>query len=187
MPVLEIHLLEGYGAEDKARLGRALTDTVRAIVPAPPEAVTVLMHELPKTDYYRGGTPRDGAAALPDPADVVRAFLEAMEARDLETAQGMLGDGFVMTFPGAAPMKTLQELIDWARPRYHFVKKSYEGFEVANTPGGPVVYCRGWLSGEWNDGSGFANIRFIDRFELTDGKITKQDVWNDIAEVKASL
>jgi 4-oxalocrotonate tautomerase family enzyme len=187
MPVVEIHLLEGYGPEDKARLGRALTDAVRAIVPADPDAVTVMMHELPKADYYRGGTQRDGAPALPDPAATVRSFLDAMEARDLDTAETLLGKGFVMTFPGAAPMKTLQELIDWARPRYHFVKKTYEGFDVANTEGGPVVYCRGWLSGEWPDGSGFANIRFIDRFELTDGKITRQDVWNDIAEVKASL
>ncbi len=186
MPVVEIHLLEGYAAEDKARLGRALTDAVRTIVPAAPDAVTVMMHELPKVDYYRGGTQREGAAALPDPAGIVRAFLAAMEARDLDTAQSYIGEGFSMTFPGAAPMKTLQELIDWSRPRYHFVKKTYEGFDVANSPKGPVVYCRGWLSGEWPDGSGFANIRFIDRFELTDGKITKQDVWNDIAEVKAS-
>jgi 4-oxalocrotonate tautomerase family enzyme len=176
MPVLEIHLLEGYGAEDKARLGRALTDTVRSIVPAAPEAVTVMMHELPTSDYYRGGTTREGAAALPDPVEIVRAFLDVMETRDLEAAGAFLGEGFVMTFPGAAPMKTLQEL-----------QKKYKGFEVANMPGGPVVYCRGWLSGEWPDGEGFANIRFVDRFELTNGKITKQDVWNDIADVKASM
>ncbi len=31
----------------------------------------------------------------------------------------------------------------------------------------------------------FEGIRFIDRFEVTAGKITRQDVWNDIAEVKA--
>ena len=29
-------------------------------------------------------------------------------------------------------------------------------------------------------------IRFIDRFEVIDGKITKQDVWNDMAEVRAN-
>ncbi len=26
-----------------------------------------------------------------------------------------------------------------------------------------------------------ASVRFIDRFELTDGLITRQDVWNDLA------
>lgn len=185
MPVVEIHLLEGYTDADKARLGRVLTDAVCSIVPAAPEAITVMLHELPTADYYRGGIQREGAPALPDPAEIVHSFLAAMEARDLDTAQSMLGDGFIMTFPGAAPMKSLRELTDWARPRYHFIKKTYEGFDTTIGTGATVVYCRGWLSGEWSDGSGFANIRFIDRFEITNGKITRQDVWNDIAEVKA--
>ena len=47
------------------------------------------------------------------------------------------------------------------------------------------VYCRGTLAGVWPDGATFAGIRFIDRFEVESGKITKQDVWNDIADRKA--
>ena len=35
-------------------------------------------------------------------------------------------------------------------------------------------------------GACFEGIRFIDRFEVIDGKITKQDVWNDMAEVRAN-
>ena len=49
----------------------------------------------------------------------------------------------------------------------------------------PSSYTRGTLAGEWPDGTAFSGIRFIDRFEVTDGKITQQDVWNDIAEVRA--
>lgn len=186
MPVVQVHLLQGYDAEQKTRLGKALTDAIRLVVAAPPEAITVMLHEIPKTDYMRGGTARDAAPALPDPAGVVRAYLAAMEARDLNAAQAMLGDGFTMTFPATAPMTTLQELIDWAKPRYRFVTKTYEGFDAMQSDGdAALVYCRGTLAGEWPDGTPFAGIRFIDRFELTGGKITRQDVWNDIAETKA--
>ncbi|MDJ0821640.1 MAG: tautomerase family protein [Paracoccaceae bacterium] len=185
MPIVELHVLEGYGADAKRRLGEALTDAVRLVVPAAPELVTVMIHEMPTAQYYRGGTRRSGAPALPDPAELVRAYLAAMEARELETAQAMLGDGFTMQFPGTGPMRSLQELIDWAKPRYRFVTKTYEGFDAAQSAQAVVVYCRGTLSGEWPDGTAFGGIRFIDRFEITNGKITKQDVWNDIAEVKA--
>lgn len=185
MPVIECHVLEGYAQAEKTRLCEALTDAVRMVVPAAPDAVTVMIHEMTKADYMRGRTHREPAAALPDPAGVVREFLMAMEARDLEAANAMLGAGFTMTFPGTAPMVTLAELIDWAAPRYRFVKKTYEGFDAMQSPDEhAVVYCRGTLSGEWPDGTAFDGIRFIDRFEVTGGLLTRQDVWNDIAEVK---
>lgn len=186
MPIVEIHLLEGYDADAKRRLGEALTDAVRIVVPAPPEAITVMMHEMKATEYYRGGQTRTPAPPLPDPADLVRAYLGLMEAREIPAAEAMLGDGFQMIFPGTAPMTGLQELIDWAAPRYRFVTKTYEGFDTAQGDGAAVVYARGTLSGEWPDGAAFSGIRFIDRFEVTGGKITRQDVWNDIAEIKAA-
>lgn len=180
MPVVEVHLLEGYDEGAKARLGAALTDAVRSVVPADPDLVTVMIHDLPACDYYRGGTTRQGAPALPDPAGIVRAYLSAMEARDLDTAQSMLAAGFTMTFPGTAPMTTLQELIDWSAPRYRFVKKTYKTFDT--TGDGRIVYCNGTLFGEWPDGTPFDGIRFIDRFEIEGGLITRQDVWNDMGE-----
>ena len=82
-------------------------------------------------------------------------------------------------------MHRLEELVDWSKPRYRFVRKSYDGFDTCAGSDCAVVYCRGTLSGEWVDGTAFAGIRFIDRFELRDGRIVKQDVWNDIAEQKA--
>jgi 4-oxalocrotonate tautomerase family enzyme len=185
MPVIELHVLEGYTAADKTRLCEALTDAVRIVVPAPPEAVTVMIHEMPPAAYMRGRQHRTPAAALPSPSEIVRDFLAAMEARDLERAQAMLGAGFTMTFPGTDPMHSLPELIEWAAPRYQFVTKTYEGFDALQSAGEhAVVYCRGALSGKWPDGTVFEGIRFIDRFEVTAGLITRQDVWNDIAEVK---
>jgi phenylpyruvate tautomerase PptA (4-oxalocrotonate tautomerase family) len=187
MPVIELHVMQGYSADEKTRLCAALTNAVRIVVPAPPEAVTVMIHELDPAGYMRGGAHRSPAPALPDPVSLVRNYLTAMEAREIDTARALLAPGFSMTFPGTAPMTTLEELIEWAKPRYNFVTKTYEGFEAVQSPqDAAVVYCRGTLSGEWPDGTPFSGIRFIDRFEVVDGRLTRQDVWNDIAETKAN-
>ncbi|NNE51424.1 MAG: tautomerase [Sulfitobacter sp.] len=185
MPVIQCHVIAGYNDDDKKRLCEALTDAVRIVVPAAPEAVTVMINEMAPADYMRGRQHRSPAPALPDPGETVRAFLKAMEARDLNTAKAMLGAGFQMTFPGDVHMTTLEELIDWAAPRYRFVTKSYAGFDAMQSEGEQaIVYCRGTLSGEWPDGTPFEGIRFIDRFEVTHGMLTRQDVWNDLAEIK---
>lgn len=183
MPVVEAHILEGYDDTEKSRLCTALTKAVQIVVPAAPDAITVLLHEMPRHAYMRGGAHRNPAPALPDPGDVVMTYLKAMEARDLDRAQALLAPGFEMVFPGTAPMQTLAELIAWAAPRYRFVTKSYEGVE-AFQGARATVYTRGTLSGEWPDGTPFSGIRFIDRFELDGGLICRQDVWNDIAEVR---
>lgn len=149
-----------------------------------PEAIHRLIHaaqQALEVELPGGG----GAVALQggdaDAASVVRTYLQAMEARDLATARAMLAPDFTMTFPGPVTMQRLEQLIAWAAPRYRFVKKTYERFDAMRG----LVYCFGTLSGEWPDGTPFSGIRFIDRFELEGGLITRQDVWNDIAEVKA--
>jgi hypothetical protein len=114
-------------------------------------------------------------------ADIVRSFLEAVGKRDLPAASRYLADGFEMIFPGGHRMSRLEELGAFASKRYRFVTKSFDRFDVA----GDVVYCVGTLSGEWLDGEPFSGIRFIDRFELADGRIRVQQVWNDIAEVRS--
>ena len=185
MPIVETHLLEGYAPEEKSRLTAALTDAVRLVVPAPDEAITVLLHEYPAEAYARGGQHRHAAPALPDPAQIVTDYLTAMEARDLDAAQGALSEDFQMVFPGIPPMTSLAELVNWASDRYRFVRKSNEAVEAFHSGGVAVVYVRGTLSGEWPDGSAFQGIRFIDRFEVSGGKIIRQAVWNDLAEVRA--
>ena len=118
-------------------------------------------------------------------AGLVKAYLAAMEARDLALAQSMLAAGFTMQFPGPVTFTSLAQLIEWAKPRYRFVKKSYDRFDEALAADGAVVYCYGTLAGEWPDGAAFSGIRFIDRFTVADGKLADQTVWNDLAEVKA--
>lgn len=141
-------------------------------------------------DPGRGGDPdtrhrlaRDAGAApqaASEGAALVRRYLDAMEARDLDTARACLAPGFTMTFPGGVTMTSLEELIAWAAPRYRFVTKTHDGTDAL----GDVVVCRGTLRGEWPDGTEFSGIRFIDRFELSAGRILRQEVWNDMGEVR---
>lgn len=186
MPIVTVKMLEGYDGATRGRLGRQVTDAVRSVVAAPVDAVTVIIEEMARENYLRGGEHRTPGPPLPDPARIVHDFLAAMEARDLDKAKSFLGEGFEMVFPGDARMTTLEELVAFAGPRYRFVRKTYERFDAV--PGGDVaiVYCFGTLHGEWPDGEAFSGIRFIDRFEITDGRITRQQVWNDIAEVVAN-
>jgi ketosteroid isomerase-like protein len=115
------------------------------------------------------------------PEAVVRRFLAALEARDLETARDCLAPEATMTFPGPTRFTRLEELVAWSKPRYNWVKKRIDAVDVA----GGVVHCHGTLYGEWLDGTPFDGIRFIDRFEIAQGRITRQDVWNDLALVMA--
>jgi len=119
----------------------------------------------------------------PDPAQRVREYLSAMERRDLAAAKAMLAPGFSMIFPGGVLLKTLEQLVEWARPRYRSAKKTYERFDVAPVAGGAsAVYCYGTLHGELLSGEAFSGVRFIDRFTVSDDRLVDQMVWNDMAE-----
>lgn len=185
MPIVSVQLIEGYDGEAKERLGRAVTNAVLSVVDASPDVVIVITHDVPSAGYMRGGVRRPPGAPRPDPKQLVQVYLAAMEARDLDGARAMLAPGFAMTFPGGVRMRTPDELVAWARPRYRFVRKTSERFDVVQDGADAVVYCFGTLSGEWPDGGTFSGIRFIDRFVVRGGLIVLQDVWNDIAEMKA--
>jgi hypothetical protein len=113
------------------------------------------------------------------PEETVRAYLDAMERRDLATAKGFLAPGFFMVFPGNKRFDSLEQLVASAKGRYRTAKKTYERYESA----GDTVYCYGTLYGELLDGSPYSGIRFIDRFTVRGGKLVDQNVWNDMAEV----
>jgi len=117
-----------------------------------------------------------------NPSELVRAFLEAMERRDLAAARAFLADDFAMLFPGGARFTRLEDLVAHGAGRYRWVKKRFERFDEAPLEGGSVVYCFGTLYGEWLDGSAFEGIRFIDRFVVRGGRLADHKVWNDLGE-----
>jgi phenylpyruvate tautomerase PptA (4-oxalocrotonate tautomerase family) len=181
MPVTQITLLPGYTPEVRERLVARVSQAVASVIAAPPAGITTFVNEA--ATYQRDGRAFvAGNAAHPVATDVVRQFLAAMQARDLDLAKGFLALDFQMQFPGGACFTQLEQLVEWGRQRYRSVSKTFERFDEAWTDRGSVVHCHGTLSGEWLDGRAFSGIRFIDRFELADGLLVRQDVWNDLAE-----
>ncbi|MFD1695865.1 tautomerase family protein [Roseibium aestuarii] len=186
MPVVRVLLIEGYGAQVRRRLGQALTDAVRLVIDAPKDAVIVATEEVAPENYMRGGETRQPGRAVADPVEAVQTFLGLMSARDLAGAQACLAPGAEMVFPGGRRFTALADMVAWGATRYAQIDKSFEGFDVSMGAAGPVVSCRGTLSGVWTDGTPFSGIRFTDRFELTaEGLISGQEVWNDLGEARA--
>lgn len=184
MPMLQVNLLSGYSSALKGRLSRTLTSVIAGITQAKPEAISVWIHEVGADNYSRGGEPRSPGPGAVDHAGMVRDYLLAMENRDLDTARGYLADGFVMTFPGTGELTSLEQLIEWSRERYRFVRKTLKDINVAYDLSTTTVFVHGTLQGEWPDGSAFSDVRFIDRFEIRDNQLVRQDVWNDLATAK---
>ena len=114
---------------------------------------------------------------------IVQEFLQAVENRNLDQAHSFLAVDFQMTFPGNTQFTKLEELVAWGKSRYTSISKSYDGFDEFEVDWGAIVYCRGTLSGTLPNGAQFNGIRFIDRFEVRDGKLCDQQVWNDLAEL----
>jgi hypothetical protein len=113
----------------------------------------------------------------------IKNYLDAMENQDLSLARSFLNKNFKLVFPGNNIFLTLDEVIDWAKLRYRWVKKNYNHFDpLVSDDNTIIVYCYGTLYGEWLDKNMFSEIRFIDRFTLKENKLLDQMVWNDLAE-----
>ena len=182
MPVVSITLLPGYSQEAHTRLVSRVARSVRSVIAAANAGTTVFVNEA--ATYQRDGKVfSQGGPELPDASALVRQFLELMQARQLDEARTLLAPGFEMVFPGGKPMKEFSELLEWAKTRYTRIGKHFERFDEVWGEEGTVVYCTGTLEGVWLDGRAFSGIRFIDRFEVAEGRIRRQDVWNDLAEV----
>ena len=125
----------------------------------------------------------DASAAV----EVVRAFLEALQARDVAAAQRHLAPDARIVVPGGRVVGSVREIVANSSARYRAIGKDIERFDVVASADRVVVYCLGTLQGAWPDGTAFHGIRFVDRFELRDGRIVLQEVWNDAAEHRVRL
>jgi hypothetical protein len=116
-------------------------------------------------------------------AALVKRFLLAMENRDLAAADKMIAREAKIIFPGGKAFKSQQDMVAAARGRYQWIKKHFEQIDTAVLSRERVaVYVMGTLYGLNNFGVNFAGVRYIDRFEVEDGLIISQQVWNDLAE-----
>lgn len=121
---------------------------------------------------------------------LVRGFLAAIERRDATAMHAVMADHARVTFPGGVSHTNAASIVAGSRARYLSVGKDIERVDVlaGNSEAGipDVVYVFGTLSGRFADGTAFAGIRFVDRFEVMGGLIIRHDVWNDVAAYRAS-
>lgn len=114
--------------------------------------------------------------------EFVKRFLRYMEDRDLKSANEMMAPEAEITFPGNRKFKSQAEMVQASRGRYQWVKKNFEQVDVYPKNSTFVVYIIGTLYGVNRHGVSFSGVRYLDRFEIIDGLIARQDVWNDLAE-----
>ncbi len=57
MPLVEISMLAGRDARMKEDIIREVTDAVVRTSGAPPDAVTVIIRDVPRTDWAQAGVP----------------------------------------------------------------------------------------------------------------------------------
>jgi len=132
--------------------------------------------------------PRDEAAgpairreALGTAARLVWDFLGLFAELRYAEANRYLAPGCRMQFPGGIEFTDCTALPTRSSAIYRWVHKVFEHFDEFETPAGTVVYNFGTLRGEWTDGVPFEGVRYIDRFLVSNGKITDQKVWNDLS------
>ena len=182
MPMIECTLIKGYAEITRKLLAERMTDAACSTIGADPDQVIVTIKEVLPTNYMRGRVNRKPASAPTEPEIIVREYLSAMEKRDLDKARQHLSDEFHMIFPGGASFNKIEDLISWSSKRYTDVKKTFENFDTSFKGLTATVFCSGYLHGTWLNGKPFSKIRFIDRFSVSNMKITSQSVWNDMAE-----
>lgn len=119
---------------------------------------------------------------LDEAKEIAVGYLDAMERRDLDAARAFIGDAPQITFPGGRNFTDIEQIVRNSGGRYNVIRKSIERRDAWPDGDTTVVFISGTLFGEWPDGSAFEGIRFIDRFEIVNRRIVRQEVWNDSGE-----
>ncbi len=117
-----------------------------------------------------------------DAVKIVSNFLAASMAPDPVKAATFMSSDVRITFTGGRAMPDPQAITAFNGGRYAWVKKRLGQFDWMDRGDHTVVYSNGTLYGQWPDGRSFSGNRYLDRFEVRDGKIVRMDVWNDSAE-----
>ena len=126
------------------------------------------------------------------PAGIVDEYLRLLMIPDPAAASAFIAPDLRIRFTGNRAMSHPRECAAFNATRYAWVKKRIERTETVSggTDAETVVYSLGTLHGEWPDGTAFEGNRYVDRYVVQHGRITRMDVWNDSAEwllVRAGL
>jgi limonene-1,2-epoxide hydrolase len=121
---------------------------------------------------------------MPHAVDVVKAFLEAMGKRDFAAMEAVMAPSFKMTVTGGSTFTHPREFAAQSKGRQKSAIKTTDRYDEVPMPGGMIVYSIGSMAGEWNNGTRYSGVRYIDRFEVVNGKITDMNVYSDMAEFR---
>ena len=116
--------------------------------------------------------------------EIVDEYLRIVMIPDPVEARKFTSPNLEIIFTGARRMSSPADTTAFNAKRYLWVKKRIERTETVagGTPAETVVYSLGTLYGAWLDGTLFEGNRYVDRYVVSHGLITRQDVWNDSAE-----
>ena len=116
-------------------------------------------------------------------AALVHRFLRGSEARDRAALEKMATSDFSATFPRGVVHASIGAWMDSSTKSFERVRKIFERFDVVagDAPDSGTVYAFGQLTGRFRGGDSFDGTRFIDRFEVENGRIRRQTVWNDLS------
>ena len=114
--------------------------------------------------------------------EMILEFLEAQMAGRFDSVAHRVAPDCEIVFSGGRRFASAADITAFNARRYAWVRKRMERTDVAPGPDRTVVYSIGSLYGAWPDGTEFDGNRYIDRFEVVDGVITRWEVWNDSGE-----
>ena len=180
MPQINCQLLTGYDKNTKKILAERLTDATCSAIGTNPALITVAISEISPENYMRDRSQKQTSKPPPLADKIISKYLKAMEERDINLAKSFLNSEILIKCPGGSNFHTLEDFIEWAKTRYKSIKKDIETIDLSFSGTETFAYCHGTLNGEWLDGSSFVNVRFIDKFQLRESKIFKQEIWNDL-------
>ena len=118
---------------------------------------------------------------MSDAAALAQRFLSAIERRDAAACASMMAPEIEMVFPGGVLHRSVEALFASSAKRYRSVGKTITRIDAFDDGDRSIVYVSGTLYGTWLNGEDFDDVRFIDRFEIRNGLIIRQEVWNDSA------
>ncbi len=115
------------------------------------------------------------ASTLSTPADLVDEYLRLLMLPDPEAARRFVSPGLKIRFTGGRAMSDPAECTAFNAGRYRWVKKRIDATETVagGTAESTVVYSLGMLYGQWPDGTDFEGNRFVDRYVVSHGLITR--------------
>lgn len=113
---------------------------------------------------------------------VIEQFIDAINRQDIGRARKVMTSDATMRFPGGNTFTDVGAFIEWTKGRYRRAVYTYDSLEQLVIAGATIVYARGSIAGELNDGESFQGVRVVDRYTIENGLIRDKEAWSDMAD-----